>query len=341
MRIALIGNDFIQQFPLEGYGGIEACVEAIAGELSRRKMDFTVFVPARKHKKEYPFEIIESRFLPTCERRSNEKDYIFDIKKMIGTKPEFDIIWSQSHWSATALLDLQIPIICTFHDSCSRQDGWLAKHPQIHYRFISNAQRSSWNLSTEEHKRASVIYNGFEPTEYITPRPASERYYYLWVGGLNWGLHYKGLDLFIEIAKANPEEIVVAYGSGHNDLEAQLYHLNRKLLNFTFLGSLQRGNEHIDAFSRAKALIMPTRLPEAFGRVVVEAFTKGTPVFGSNQGSLPELIPSDCGEVLEICNFSPNLHRAYDHAAIGEYSKKFSIEIEVHKLILKSHELIS
>lgn len=37
-------------------------------------------------------------------------------------------------------------------------------------------------------------------------------------------------------------------------------------------------------------LVMPTRLPEAFGNVVAEAFAFGKPVIGSNIGAIPELI---------------------------------------------------
>ena len=57
MKIALIANDYVQQFPLENYGGIETCVENLAQGLFDNKIDFFVVCPKRKNKKEYPFEV--------------------------------------------------------------------------------------------------------------------------------------------------------------------------------------------------------------------------------------------------------------------------------------------
>jgi glycosyltransferase involved in cell wall biosynthesis len=40
----------------------------------------------------------------------------------------------------------------------------------------------------------------------------------------------------------------------------------------------------------AKCLLLPSLYHEAFGRVVIEAYAKGTPVIGSRRGAIPELV---------------------------------------------------
>ena len=64
MRIALIGNDYIQQFPLIDYGGIETCVENLAEGLHDNNMDFFVVCPKRAVIKDYPFEVYETEEEP-------------------------------------------------------------------------------------------------------------------------------------------------------------------------------------------------------------------------------------------------------------------------------------
>ena len=38
------------------------------------------------------------------------------------------------------------------------------------------------------------------------------------------------------------------------------------------------------------AFVMPTRNGEAFGRTIVESLARGTPVLGSDNGAVPELL---------------------------------------------------
>ena len=71
MRIALIGNDYIQQFPLIDYGGIETCVENLAEGLHDNNMDFFVVCPKRAVIKDYPFEVYETEEEPVCFSKKN------------------------------------------------------------------------------------------------------------------------------------------------------------------------------------------------------------------------------------------------------------------------------
>ena len=46
---------------------------------------------------------------------------------------------------------------------------------------------------------------------------------------------------------------------------------------------------------KSDALLFPVRWHEPFGIAIVEAYTQGLPVIGSQYGSLPELINADTG----------------------------------------------
>ena len=342
MKIALIGNEYVQQFPLEGYGGIEASVEAIAWELWRRDTPFFVVVPKKKGgvEKNYPFKIIETMARPSSIEKSGTSPFINGVRNILEENTDFDVIWSQSHWSVDPLISLGRPIISTFHDSIPRQSGWMLEYPLVRYRFVSQSQRSIWAHEQWELNNSFVAHLGVNPEEYFAPVSFSLRNDWIWVGGLNWGPTAKGLDLFIRLAQLHPQEKFTVYGTGNQAIEDELIRLSNLIPNLRYLGSLQRGPNHSDAFRFAKGLIFPTRIPEAFGRVVVEAISKGTPVIGANHSSLLELIDPTLGELLSIDLFNPNLSRKYDYQEIFIYSYKFHIRNEVDILIQKSQEFL-
>ena len=66
--------------------------------------------------------------------------------------------------------------------------------------------------------------------------------------------------------------------------------------NVRFAGEVT-GAEKAALFAEARALIAPSRAPEAFGMVCVEALVSGTPVICSDQGGLPEIVAPGTGFV--------------------------------------------
>jgi glycosyltransferase involved in cell wall biosynthesis len=50
------------------------------------------------------------------------------------------------------------------------------------------------------------------------------------------------------------------------------------------------GQEKLDLYARAAALLMPIRWPEPFGLVMTEAMACGTPVIAFPEGAAPELV---------------------------------------------------
>jgi glycosyltransferase involved in cell wall biosynthesis len=334
MRIALIGNDYVQQFPLENYGGIETCVENLANGLFNENKDFFVVCPKRNFQKKYPFEIYETGETPTSISKKDSSYYAYSVAKVLENL-EFDIIWSQSHWSIEPLLKFNKPIICTFHDSCEKQYGWIKKYDKVKYRFISQFQYKNWIIEDWEKTISFYCYTGLDNLEFELETNKDK--YFLWCAGLQWGLEAKGLNIFLNLAKINKDKHFIAYGTGNQELENYLYNLN--LQNFEFKGPLKKGGEHTEIFKKASALIMPTQIPEALGRTVIESFSKGTPVIGSNYGALNELIENGINgkKCLSLNDYSEGLSLTFNYERIFTDSYKFSVKHEINKLLKESN----
>jgi glycosyltransferase involved in cell wall biosynthesis len=107
-----------------------------------------------------------------------------------------------------------------------------------------------------------------------------------------------------------------------------------KCSNFQYNGQLNKGEDHRRIFSEAKGFLMPTRLPEALGRTIIESFSKGTPVIGSYNGSLDELIKDRVnGLKFDLNNLDVDLDFKFNYREIFENSKIFHINNEIDRLI--------
>ena len=87
---------------------------------------------------------------------------------------------------------------------------------------------------------------------------------------------------------------------------------------------------------------MFVKLDEGFGRVIVEALSKGTPVVGSKRGSLPELITPEVGVLSDdLKEINTALQKEFDPNVVFEYAKRnFDAVEEVKKMLQKSVQLI-
>lgn len=344
MKIALIGNEYKQQFPLIGYGGIESCVENLALGLHEAGHAFYVVVPKRKRPRwgrlpTYPFPVIEVDFEPSQRSGLKPENFMAQVRSVIeAQKPE--IIWAQSEWAAAPLLDLGIPIISTLHGSATIREPWhILHHPLCYYRFISHHQYQLQVVDEWEKEHCFMVYTGLIESEYSLGR--GEGGYYLWVAGLNWGWEQKGLDIFVELARRSSDKKFRCYGSGNLELENKLKRLTRELKNFTFGGELKRGRDHLRAFQQARMFLMLTRTNEAFGRTIIESLSKGTPVLGRKTGAVPELIGSHgfCSNELE--EIEQAMDRTFSREAAYTYSQQFSVKHEVRALVEHSQNILT
>lgn len=336
MKICLIANDHVSQFPTVSYGGIEICVESLAWGLHQAGEDFFVITPKGTKVEAYPFKIIETEELPSSISNKPSEKFAWSCRKIIQREKP-DVIWSQSNWSADVLADLGIPIICTFHDSCEKKFGWIKKHPNVKYRFLSNFSYNNWVTEEWEKEKSFVCYSGVSQKDYRLSDKECRKDYILWVAGLKWGLYAKGLDTCMFLASELPEQEFRVYGAGNQELEEKCRQFSKTHPNFNYLGELKRGQDHDKAFSEAKCFLMPTRIPDTFPRTVLEAMTKGTPVIGSPVGAIPEMVGLDRGGLIMPQNIGKNhfnkmLQNLPTNRETYHWSLQFHIDVEINTL---------
>lgn len=135
-----------------------------------------------------------------------------------------------------------------------------------------------------------VVYNGVDPSEYLFS--ASKGDYFLFMTSMDWA-EEKGLDIAIDVAARAGRRLVVA-GSARNPagLEKALHLCDRPGVDF--VGDVQGAHKRW-LLAGARALLHPSRYPEACPLTIVEAFASGTPVIATPTGGTPELMSEGVG----------------------------------------------
>jgi glycosyltransferase involved in cell wall biosynthesis len=354
MKICLIGNDYKQQLPLLGYGGIEAAFENTCLTIDKyfqNQIKLCAFVPKilNSNNKKYNFKIIETQYVESFLSGVPPIHYANEVKNIIkngNIKP--DIIWSNGSWSVNPLLELNIPIICTIMDSCGWAENKYVYHKNVHYRFVSKFLYDFVFKDAETNEFINKIksqsfwcYPGISDDEFVFEKNKED--YILWCAGLLWGLESKGLDLFIKMAKERPDQTFVAYGSYDErqyNLVNYLKQTAKELKNFEYMGPLERGHKHKEVFKKAKLFTFLTQTTEAFGMTGIESISKGTPVLGTMNGSLPEIYQNAGYCTNNFNEMVTSLDKKYNYEDVFNYSLKFHAKNEIDFLYKKSKSFI-
>ncbi|MBI1322220.1 glycosyltransferase [bacterium] len=121
--------------------------------------------------------------------------------------------------------------------------------------------------------------------------PADQRPYFACVGRLET---IKGFQDAIGQMHLFPDmDLRIA---GHGEFGEHLRRQAADLPNVIFEGVLE-GDRLRRLIRGARALIVPSLVPETFGYVVLEAFAQGRPVVGRHLGALPDLLNSTGGGI--------------------------------------------
>lgn len=338
--IVLVGNELWQQFPLMGYGGIETTVEATAWAMHRMRIPFWVLTPGRGamrqegaeqmlHLLDYPFDVLETPLGPNgrggltrefCKQGIEVATARADIvggnlsrvdvaHELVGSArasappaPRELVVWGQSDWSqGFSEIPGAIATIASHHDGNGAISGWDRQLPCVGHRFLCNNQRRQWISDGDNVNlaRSRIIGHGLPLDDFDI---CEDGRYFLWVATLDWGWEEKGLQIFINMARIDPNMTYVIYGGAarRKDIVAKIVDLTKELPNLVYRGELLRGDEHFRAFCEATAFFMPTQLGESFGMTVIEALSKGVPVITSTFGA-----PADILRIPGRKGFSP------------------------------------
>lgn len=146
------------------------------------------------------------------------------------------------------------------------------------------------------------VHSCVDPDDFIYSDKKDD--YFIFLSGTDWG-EGKGLFTTISLAAKMGFKLKIA-GTGQNQqiIDEIKRRCNSKI---EFLGAVN-GQQKAELISKAKAVIMYTRLVDACPLVVSEALISGTPIIGSTNGSLPELIVN--GQTGFLCKNENELPKA-------------------------------
>jgi len=122
------------------------------------------------------------------------------------------------------------------------------------------------------------------PESDAQPTPRPETASLLFVGQLIRG---KGLDIAIEALEHMPETTLTVAGDGPSRTEWESLARDRAPGRVRFVGYVQP--QELDrVYDEASVVVVPSRWPEPFGMIGIEAMRRGRPVAGANHGGIPE-----------------------------------------------------
>lgn len=145
------------------------------------------------------------------------------------------------------------------------------------------------------HGGVAFAYNGIDPRDFAFR--AAKGDYDLFLGRLHSS---KGYKWAIEGAKRTRRRLVLAGGWRPS--------VSRYIRFVGIVG----GGRKADLLAGARCLWMPALWNEPFGITLVEALVSGTPVLGTNRGSLPEIVGPEVGALGDSLDELVDLRPALD-----------------------------
>lgn len=113
--------------------------------------------------------------------------------------------------------------------------------------------------------------------------PVSKESFYLYVGRLT---EEKGIKVLLETFAYSSLPLIIV---GTGPLEGLVTEFTTRHSNISFIGQ-QKKEKIYRLLDKAAALIFPSVWYETFGMVVIEAFSRGTPVITSDLGNMKSLV---------------------------------------------------
>lgn len=315
--------------PPPGYGPWEQIAFNIADGMRRRGLDVTLFATGNSQ-----FKGSLASVLPIG---ANEDPALngdvygaLHIGELFRRAHEFDLIHNNFDWKPMtyALGSSSPPLVTTIHGFSS---------PQILAAYYSCAWRSFFCSISDSDRDPGLsylgtTYNGIDPNEFtFKDRPGE---YLVFLGRFH---PEKGAHLAIDIAKRAGVRLKLA--AIHQDeayfKEQVAPHIDGDRVQF--LGAVEREARNA-LLSNALALVHMTTRPERFGLTMIEAMACGTPVLGSNMGSIPEIVIDGktgflCNTVADAVARVPQLAALDRRACRARVEAEFTVEQMVDRYL--------
>ncbi len=281
MRLAHIAPPWIPVPPVT-YGGTELMVDILIRGLRRRRQEVLVFCSGDSTLAPPTAGIFAQSFWPP--EKFSENLHLAYAWRFLQEHP-VDLVHSHlenaaGFWQAVAAAS---PLVITLHTpiTAAKRD-YLLHFPEVHLVAVSAFQRRQ----LAGHPNVSLIPHGLEVEAYRLA-PAKEDYF-LFLGRI---YPEKGLHTAIRLAQEAGIRLVCAGPVFEPDrpyFDQQIApHLDDRRCVYVGPADFAR---KLDLLGRARALLLPLEVDEAFGLVMLEAMACGTPVIASDRGAAPEII---------------------------------------------------
>ncbi len=267
-------------------GGIESVSLMLASEFSKAGNEVKVITLTKSNEEEkFPFQVI---------RQPNLKHLI----DLVG----WSDVYFQSNISlqlAWPLLFIRRPWVITHHIDISRLDGrlsWKDHLKRFFTRFaicISVSKVVSGCMSTP----SIVIKNPYNDSVFKRVPNELHPREIVFLGRL---IQCKGVDVLLRAIKLlqtsglYPNLTIIGIGPQLSNLRQLVEEL--KLENQVTFAGLKTGLELVKLLNAHQIMVVPSRVEESFGLVVLEGIACGCVVIGSEKGGIPDTI-GPCGVV--------------------------------------------
>ncbi len=177
---------------------------------------------------------------------------------------------------------------------------------QSHARPVFNSAATAATFATRSERPHAIIHNGVDPVPGATPPDLPHRFTPerpLCLAMLGRISDWKGQDLLIEALGRLPAERIAAIrlrivGSSYRDRPEPVAALSALIVANRLERSVTIEPFRADpaaVYRWADICVVPSRLPEPFGRVAIEAMAHARPVIAAAHGGLTEIVTGDSG----------------------------------------------
>jgi glycosyltransferase involved in cell wall biosynthesis len=323
MKIAQVAPLW-ERVPPPNYGGIELVVSRLTDELVSRGHEVTLFASGDSQTLAR-LVAVHGRAL----RLDNDvQEYavyeMLELSQAYQQAAEFDIIHAHVGISALPLASLvSTPTVHTLHSNFTEDNINLYSHHQKQpYVSISNAQRQiSLNY-------IATVYNGIQLADYPFIAKPQEPPYLAFLGRFS---PQKGPHQAIAIAKQTGWRLKMAGKVGEADSAFFESEIAPQIdgQQIEYLGEINQA-EKAELLGNAAITLFPISWQEPFGLVMIESMATGTPVIGTNLGSVPEVIVNGltgfvCQNYEEMAALIPAALELNRHTCREHVKNKFSV----------------
>ncbi len=219
-------------------------------------------------------------------------------------------------YALIASLLFKIPLVSSFHGSDILEFSKRSTlHKYIYSLIVNHSSHLTFNSTFLKHhlintipkcstKNSSVLPNGINlPDDSLETKPNFLSIpFILGVGRLE---HFKGFDLLIEafhiIQNKYPNSNLIIIGDGPELNKLKLLTKQLEISNkVSFLGLLNSTTISL-YYKLCEFVVVPSRR-EAFGIVILEAYSHSKPVIGFNVGGIPEILTNERGILIKDLN---------------------------------------